>query len=87
MGDMSGGNFYMNNHTLYQQDLDYINGDVSSGNGFINIHTISQCDDSSTFKDMDGDSEKRDISSLYGSTNRKNVYLKGWSEICLCMTL
>ena len=30
MGDMSGGNCYMNNHTLYQQYHDSNNGDVSS---------------------------------------------------------
>ena len=42
---MSGGNFSMNNHILYQQDCDSNNGDVSSGYGFINSHTLSQCDD------------------------------------------
>ena len=45
MGDMSGGNCFMNNHTIYQHDCDYNNGDVSSGYGFINIHTFSQFDD------------------------------------------
>ena len=33
MGDISGGNFYMNNHTLSQQYFDSNNGDVSNGNG------------------------------------------------------
>ena len=31
MGDMSGGNCYMNNHTLYQHYYDSNNGDVISG--------------------------------------------------------
>ena len=34
MGDMSGGNYSMNNYTLYQQYYDYNNGYVSSGYGF-----------------------------------------------------
>ena len=34
MGDMSGGNYYLNNHTLYQQYCDSNNGDVSSRCGF-----------------------------------------------------
>ena len=34
MGDMSGGIFSMNNHTLYQQYCDSNNGDVSSRCGF-----------------------------------------------------
>ena len=33
MGDMSGGNFSMNNHTISQQYHDSNNGDVSSGYG------------------------------------------------------
>ena len=42
MGDISGGNFYMNNHTLSQQYFDSNNGDVSNGNGFIKS-TLSPC--------------------------------------------
>ena len=50
MGDMSGGNAFMNIHTLYQHDWDLNNGDVSIGNGFINIHTIYQCNNSSDLR-------------------------------------
>ena len=53
MGDVSGGNVYMNNHTLSQQSCDNRNSDVSSGNNFINSHTLSQCDYSSAIKEMD----------------------------------
>ena len=74
MGDVSGGNCYMNNHTLCQQYFDSNNGDASNGNGFINIHTLSQCDDSSTFQDTDVDIEKDDISSGYGYMNSHTVY-------------
>ena len=52
MGDMSGGNFPMNNNTLSQQDCDPNIGDVTSRYGFINSHTISQCKDLSIFRDM-----------------------------------
>ena len=34
MGDMSGGNCSLNNHTLSKQYCYYNNGDVSSGYGF-----------------------------------------------------
>ena len=44
MVDMSGGDYYMNNHTLSRQDCDSNNGDVSSGNGFINNNIFSKCD-------------------------------------------
>ena len=44
-----------------------------SGYGFINIHNTSQCYDSGT-KDMYGDVEKGDVSSVYGFTNIQNVY-------------
>ena len=57
MGEVSGGNFSMKNHTLSKHGCDFNNGDVSSINGFINSHTISQYDDSSKFKKMDGDVE------------------------------
>ena len=68
MGDMSGGNYYLNNHTLSQQYCDSNNGDMSSGYGFLNRHTLSQCEDSSTFKNIDDDVEKfhGDVSSVYG---------------------
>ena len=36
-------------------DIGMDNGYVSSGYGFINSHPLSQFEDSSTFKDMDGD--------------------------------
>ena len=49
MGDMSGGNCYLNNYTLYQQYCDYNNDYVSSGYGFKNSHTLYQCEDYSTF--------------------------------------
>ena len=52
---MSGGNCYIRNQTLYQQDCDSKNGYVISGYGFINRNNFSQCDYSITFKDMDGD--------------------------------
>ena len=34
MGDISGGNCYLNNHIISQQYCDSNNGDVSSGYGF-----------------------------------------------------
>ena len=74
MFDMSGGNFSINNYIIYQKDCNTNAGDVSSGYGFIDSHTISQCDDSSTFKDMDGDVEKGDVSIVYGSKNIHTVY-------------
>ena len=64
----------MNNHTLYQQGCDSNNGAMSIQNWFMNSHTISQCDGSSTFKQMDRDVEKGDVSSLYVSMNSHNVY-------------
>ena len=47
---------------------------MSSGYVFINSYTLSQCDDSSAFKEMDGDSKKSDFSSRYGSMNIHTVY-------------
>ena len=64
----------MNNHIHSQHDCDSNNDDVSSGYGFINSHTVYQCDDSSTFKDMDGDVENCDVSSGYSSMNIHTVY-------------
>ena len=46
-------------------DVEKSDGDVSSGHGFYNSHTLSQCEDSSTFKEMDGDFEKGDVISGY----------------------
>ena len=69
MFEVSGGNCSMKNQTLSKHGCDFNNGDVSSRNGFINSHTISQYDDSSKFKKMDGDVEKVDVSSGYGSMN------------------
>ena len=40
--------------------------------GLKKIHTLSQCEDSGTFKDMDGDVEKGYFSSVYGSMNSHN---------------
>ena len=74
MGDVSAGNYSMNNHTLFQQYCDYNNSDVSSVNGFINRHTFSQFDNSRTFKDMDEDVEKGDVSNEYSSMNSHNFY-------------
>ena len=54
IGDMSCGDFSMNNHTLSQQDCDSNNGDVSSGYGLLNSHTLSQCEDSIYFMEMYG---------------------------------
>ena len=45
MIEMSGGNFYINNHTLSQHDCDSNDGDVINIYDFINIHIIYQCDD------------------------------------------
>ena len=74
MGDVSGGNSSMKNHSLVQQDWDSNNGDVNSGNGYIYIYTISQCNDSSSFKEMNGDVSNGDVSSGYGYMNRHTVY-------------
>ena len=52
MGDVSGGNCSMNNHSLSQHDFDSNNGDVSSRNSLMKSHTIFQYDDSITFKYM-----------------------------------
>ena len=56
---MSGGNCYMNYHTLSQHDCDSNNGDVSIVYVFY-IHTLSQCEYSTDFKDIGGDVEKGD---------------------------
>ena len=80
MIEVSGGNCYMNNHTLFQHYLYYNNGDVSSGYAFINRHTLYQCDDSSTFKDMDGGVENFDVSSGYGSMNNHTIYQHNGSK-------
>ena len=56
------------------QDFDSNNGDVSHGNIVINSRTLFQCDDSSTFKDMDGYVEICDVSSGYGFMNSHTVY-------------
>ena len=69
MGDTSGGNCSMNNHTLSQQDCNPNIDDVSSGYGFINSHTLSQCEYSNNFKELDGKVKNGDASSGYGSMN------------------
>ena len=74
MGYVSSGNGYMNIHTLYQQDQDFNNVYVSSRNDFINSHIISQCNDSSTFKDMDGDVEICDVRGGNDYMNSHNIY-------------
>ena len=68
MGDMSGGNFYLNNHTLSQQYCDFNNGDVCSEYGIVNSHTFSQCQDSILFKNIEDDVKNVDggVSSGYG---------------------
>ena len=66
MGDTSVWDYYMNNHTLFQQDCDSNNSDVSSVYGFINKHSLSKFDDSSNFMYMDDDVEEVDVSSRYG---------------------
>ena len=68
MGKMGGGNCYINNHLLYQQDCDSNNGDMSSGYGFETSHTLSQFIYYSTFKNIYNDFEKGDgdVISGYG---------------------
>ena len=61
MIDSSGGNGYMNNHTLSQKDWYSNHTDVISVNGFINSHTISQCNYSDTFKYVGDDVENDDL--------------------------
>ena len=39
---------------------------------FLNIHIISQCEDSRTFKEIDGGVKKGDVSSGYGFMNIHN---------------
>ena len=51
---------------IHQQYCYSNNGDVNSGYFFINSHTLYQCEDTSTFKDINGDVEKGDFSSGYG---------------------
>ena len=63
MSVISGGNCYINNHTLYHQEFDFNNGDVSSVNCCINSHTLSQCGVSITFKDICGNVKNDDLSS------------------------
>ena len=74
MYDVNVWNNYINIHILSQHDLDFKHGDVSCENGFMNFHNISQCNDSSSFKDMDGDVEYGDISGVHGSMNIYNLY-------------
>ena len=64
----------LSNHTICHHDFDSNHGDVSIVNVVINSHTLSQCDDSSTFKDMDVDVENGDVSSENGSLRSHNFY-------------
>ena len=64
----------MKNQNIYQQDCDSNNDNASSGNSFINSHAIYQCNNSSNFKDMNGDVKKDDVSSGYGSMKIHTVY-------------
>ena len=73
-GDVSGGNGSMKSHIISQQDWVFNNGDVICGNGFIKIHTLSQCNDSSSFKDMDGDVENYNVSGGHGSMKKQTLY-------------
>ena len=68
MGDMSGGNFSLNNHTLYQQYCGFNNGDLCSGYGILKIQTISQCQYSSPFNNIENVVENGGggVSSGYG---------------------
>ena len=66
MGNMSGGNCSLNNHTLSQQYCDYDNGDVSSGYLFFNSYTLSQCEYSSIFNNIDDDAENGDGDVISG---------------------
>ena len=66
MGDTSGRNFSMYNHTLSKEYCDSEHGDVSSGYGFKNSHTLSQCIDLITFKNIDEDNEKDDGDMISG---------------------
>ena len=53
IGEMSCGNFSMNNHTIsLKNKFDSNNVDVSSGYDFLNSHTLYQFEDSSYFKEM-----------------------------------
>ena len=74
IGDVGGGNGYMNIHTLSQHDLYLNNGDVSCVNGFIKIETISQCNESSCFNYMDGDVENGDMNGEHGSMKIHTLY-------------
>ena len=67
MGDMSGGNYYLKNHTLSQQYCDSNNSDGSSGYAFLITHTLSQCEYSNMLKNIDDDVENNDgdVSSGY----------------------
>ena len=89
MGDVIGGNGYMNNHTISKQDWYYKNGDIISGNGFTNSHTLSQCNDSINFKDMYVGVEVDDVSSRYDYMNShtiyQNIFLNNWLIIMIGM--
>ena len=74
MVDVSGGNSYMNRHTLSQQDSYFNNGNVSCGNVFIHRHTLSQYNYSRIFKEMGGDVENGNVSGGHGSMNSHTLY-------------
>ena len=82
MGDMSGGNSSMDNHTLSEHDCYSNSEDMSSGNVVINIHNLSQCDDSITFKETNGDVENGDVSSGYGSIKTHTIYQHNVTSDC-----
>ena len=67
MGDMTGRNYFLNNHTISQQYCDSNNSDGSSGYAFLNTHTFSQCEYSNMLKNIDDDVENNDgdVSSGY----------------------
>ena len=68
MGDTSGGNVSLNNHTISKKYCNTNNGDVRSGYGFSNSHTLFQYKDSSTFKNNAVDVQEGGggVSSGYG---------------------
>ena len=53
-------------------NVENVYGDVRSGYDFQNGHNLSQCDDSITFKNIDGDVDKGDVSIGYGSIKIHN---------------
>ena len=68
MGDISGGDFSLNNNTLSQLYCGLINGGVCGRYYVLNKHTLSKCEVTISFKKIDNDVKKgeNDVSSGYG---------------------